>query len=164
MVQVHQHHQAPLQQPEDHRQDPESDLGVRNVEGQSQLAPFPIQAEQDHYPIATDHCEEEDQCQGSNCRWKKVFARDNYPAWMRGRYCPGHKEAPEQEFEYVQPPSNKEGTFANVVSHSGDCSWELQSASTIDAASLQVSYELPTVTDEKEAHSVYPEGEGTIRG
>ena len=41
---------------------------------------------------------------------------------------------------------------------------ELQSASTRDAASLKVSYELPTVTDEKDVCSVYPEGGGTIRG
>ena len=41
---------------------------------------------------------------------------------MRARYCPGHKEAPEQEFELVQAPSNKEGHLVNVVLSQGDYS------------------------------------------
>ena len=40
---------------------------------------------------------------------------------MRARYCPGHKEAPEQEYEIVQAPSSNEGMIAaNVVSKQGD--------------------------------------------
>ena len=45
----------------DQRQDPEPELGVCNVVRHSQLAPLPLQAEQDQHPIATDHREVEDQ-------------------------------------------------------------------------------------------------------
>ena len=41
----------------DQRQDPEPELGVCNEEGQSQLAPLPLQIQQDQDPIVTDHCE-----------------------------------------------------------------------------------------------------------
>ena len=65
---------------------------------------------------------DERECEGSNCRWEKVFARDNSPAWMRTSYCPGHKETTEQEFELVQAPSNKEGHLVTVVLSQGDYS------------------------------------------
>ena len=60
---------------------------------------------------------------------------DNYPAWMCERYCPGHKETPEQEFQICQetsslqtqvqpafkwdngiftPSSNREGEVASI--------------------------------------------------
>ena len=51
-------------------------------------------------------------CKGINCGWERVFARDNYPAWMRVRYCPGHREAPEQEFEEVLALSSNEGAIS----------------------------------------------------
>ena len=62
------------------------------------------------------------ECQGSNCRWEKVFARDNYPAWMPVMYCPGHKEFSGQvpNSRVIQTTSSSEGMFANGVSNSGD--------------------------------------------
>ena len=32
-------------------------------------------------------------------------------AWMQARYCPGHREAPEQEFNMVQALSSNEGVI-----------------------------------------------------
>ena len=75
--------------------------------------------------------------------WGMYVNGDVKAAWMQARYCPGHREAPEQEFDMVQALSSNEGVISlkdTVMSiegradlqtgglHStGGCKWDLHS-------------------------------------
>ena len=44
--------------------------------------------------------------------WDGYVIGDVKVAWMQARYCPGHREAPEQEFDVVQALSSNEGVIS----------------------------------------------------
>ena len=47
--------------------------------------------------------------------WGGYVNGDVKAAWMQAMYCPGHREAPEQEFDVVQALSSNEGVILPKV-------------------------------------------------